>query len=723
MTDTARPEATAFLTQMLWRPRPTAEPIVALLGPRGAGKSTALAAISQECGATVIHASIDFGAHDFDPVQAAAYISFELMRGWDTARRDPTFHRLALGLLARNEQLEEQRPQAQRQIHGLIRQYVRNTKAGHAASRATAVVQASLDVAVKSLGHLAGRPGAPGTLARLRPEAETVISSLFQGAARLSIRSALDYYRNIPEAESAHAYDSLIALNRAGQDRAIQVLLQAFLADMADHAGRYTLPSACQCMTPDGLSPGRHTHAWVLLADGAQSNAGSAFLTALARARSSRVRSGLFDPLLAVGAYAKWDSRNHWHVRWREPWSAGPGDGQVQHGIPRFSQATYGHWARISSAALANGDVTSVWFPVWLDALPDDRAAALISRGAASAGARPVAARLTGGHPGALLALQDQFPAASADTAGQVSAPGSWLITETPARAPLWRRWAEENLPAELLIPAAPWTAVPRTCAAAAYLADSRAATSEHIPGSIRGLQYMLEQLRDHLWLTTFTAAPSRLGPVTATGAGPPPAPHPWLARCLLAAAASPPWIRDKDGKPIPPVPGQPADPTWDDLFGQLYDPATGPADPDRILYYQLARQDNWTDPPDGLTGPDTTSGPGFPAIVAALAGSFQEQDHRVWVRRLDYLTSAPCRLPLHRTTADAYALIMNGQDGSGEIEVAIAKLVALLWLYRDPLTEQTERWDHEIRDSFERLRSLSWRADTSALREAADCF
>jgi hypothetical protein len=109
--------------------------------------------------------------------------------------------------------------------------------------------------------------------------------------------------------------------------------------------------------------------------------------------------------------------------------------------------------------------------------------------------------------------------------------------------------------------------------------------------------------------------------------------------------------------------------------------------------------------------------------VVAALAGSFNTEDHRTWLSRLDYITSAPCRLPLGLSTEEAYAGLMTGHDGRAVIEVATAKLVALLWLYRDPLTEHTPRWDHEIHDSFDRLRSNSSRADTSALKEAAVCF
>lgn len=101
------------------------EPVVALLGPRGSGKSTALHALSRKCGGTIVHARLDFAEHpDLDPISGVASVAFSLMRGWTNLRRRPVFHRLGLSLLALNEQLDSDRAVAQVQIKRLIRQYV-----------------------------------------------------------------------------------------------------------------------------------------------------------------------------------------------------------------------------------------------------------------------------------------------------------------------------------------------------------------------------------------------------------------------------------------------------------------------------------------------------------------------------------------------------------------------------------------------------------------------
>lgn len=725
MADAENPETRAFLSQMLWRHELRAEPIVALLGPRGTGKSTTLGAISQECGGTVIHASIDFGSHDLDPVQAAAFISFELMRSWRTTRRNPVFHRFALGLLARNEPLAPSRPLARRQVRALIRQYVRDTPEGEAARQVAAVTSTSLEVAVKSLSHLAGPPLSPTVLAGIRSDAKPVIGSLLQSAARLAVRGALKYYCEIPEAESAPTYDSLIQLSRADPARAVKILMKALLADMAWHAARHPqLHARCRCITPEGQPPGRrHAHAWVLLVDGAETETGREFLTGLAEARSERIQAGEFDPLLVVASCGQWDPR--WHERWCEPWNALPRPWLAQQRIPLFSHATHDQWASGSLTALVNGDVAAAWFPVWLDPLNPKRAARILAPGAASLGLPGLAGlahRLTGGHPGAVLALRDQLTAASSGSAVNVTVPGALLAAEAPARAPLWQRWAEASLSSELLSPVAPSWAIPRAAVAAAYLADRRAAMDEEIPGEVPDLQGILDLLRQHLWITA-APVPSRIRSVTVECADEPATLHPWLARCLLAAAATTSCIPGHEGTSTS---VGPAGLVWGELFTLLArDSATSRKTlqkgyaiqpTDRALFYELALQES-------LPGQDAQPSGGFQAVVAALAGSFNAEDHRTWLSRLDYITSAPSRLPLCQPTEAAYAGLIAGHEGCAFVEVATAKLVALLWLYRDPLTEHTARWDHEIHDSFDRLRSHSTRADTSALKEAALCF
>ena len=54
---------------------------------------------------------------------------------------------------------------------------------------------------------------------------------------------------------------------------------------------------------------------------------------------------------------------------------------------------------------------------------------------------------------------------------------------------------------------------------------------------------------------------------------------------------------------------------------------------------------------------------------------------------------------------------------------MATAKLLALLWLYSDPLTEHTRRWDGEIQECFTRLAHNSRLLDVSPLQQAAAAF
>lgn len=128
-------DARAFLQHMVWRPGDQAEPIVALLGPRASGKTSALEALNTACGGTIVHAKRDFSVRDLDPVQAIGATVFDLQRSWVNVRHKPTFHRFGLTALALNEKLDNDRARAREQISRLIRQYVRNTPKGRAAVR------------------------------------------------------------------------------------------------------------------------------------------------------------------------------------------------------------------------------------------------------------------------------------------------------------------------------------------------------------------------------------------------------------------------------------------------------------------------------------------------------------------------------------------------------------------------------------------------------------
>src|SRR5258708_31059446 len=113
-----------FVRQMLWRPataRQVPEPVIALLGPHGAGKTHTLRSISRECGGAIVHALLDFASpKGISPVAAVAYVAFELMRTWPNLPKDPVFHRVGLSLLAMNQGLPEHPNTARTKIPQLI---------------------------------------------------------------------------------------------------------------------------------------------------------------------------------------------------------------------------------------------------------------------------------------------------------------------------------------------------------------------------------------------------------------------------------------------------------------------------------------------------------------------------------------------------------------------------------------------------------------------------
>ena len=347
-------------------------------------------------------------------------------------------------------------------------------------------------------------------------------------------------------------------------------------------------------------------------------------------------------------------------------------------------------------------------------------------------GVRTIAHRMTGGHRGALLALLDQLGAMSSARGQGPMDPGALLVAASESLAPLWRNWIEKALPSELLAAMPRWPDVPQTAVAAAHLADRRISGDEKIPRNLPDLQNTLSLLRTHLWITTLSTMSSRIGAVTGE-AGAPAVLHPWLERCLLAAisVAFPAAVDTPDQAENAEPTNSSAD-AWDYLFAILE--AAHSADADRALYYELAR---WERPPEpgAVSSPgsvlrlfpeparSTESIRGLPVVVAALTKTFNTEDHRDWLRRVDYITSAPCRWPLAMSTEAAYQKLTAGTEGRPVIQVATTSLVALLWLYRDPLTEHTQALDSKIRGSIERLKANSERLDVSALDEAVACF
>ncbi|MFI5979883.1 hypothetical protein ACIBEA_03285 [Streptomyces sp. NPDC051555] len=713
----------AFLRHMIWRYPQQRQPVMALLGPRGSGKSTLLANLSHGCGSTVVHAHLDFNENPVDPVSAATLAAFQMMRGWDTLRRSPVFHRFALGLLALNENLETDRTRATDQIRGLIQAYTRGTRPGRFATRVAGAAVTTMDVvATGALSPLVSGTGSQ-VVAAVRDQARPVIGSLLQSAARWGLRDALRWHVSIPEAEDAGYVDALIRLSSASRSAAVAPLLSAFLADAQEQAERHpALRSTCSCEVPEHeAARGRHDHAWVLLVDGAQTAAGRRFLGALINARIRNRQTGQGasakpDPLVVLAACDQWQPE--WTTRWCEPWRTTPIAGTSQRRVPLLARADRAQWAREDDAgAAADPDsVASHWYPVWLDPMTEDQVGYVT--GAPGPLAPPLAAsvahRLTGGHWGAVTAVKEQREGALPDgdaTAIERSLPAAL----DPGGRPLWSRALQTSLPEGLAVPAERWTPPPAIVLAAAYLADARTADDPWVPAELTDLPHSLELLRRNLWVSTHAHAPSRIREVGWGPADRPPALHPWLSRCVLTALSAAPAEPPAGGRARTPgeADAPPVDP-WDGVFVRQAEALaamsaargrTPEAVEEQRLFYELCLGR-------------------FAPVADALAARF-DRDHRAWVRLLDYLASAPCRFVHERSAPQVYALLLAGIEGrgSGVVTVATAKLLALLWLYNDPLTEHSHGWDAQIEEGFERLSHNSRLLDVSALQQAGALF
>ncbi|MYS21908.1 hypothetical protein GTW78_17340, partial [Streptomyces sp. SID4948] len=519
MSDSIHRAAGLFHRRMLWREGERVEPMVALLGPAGAGKSTALRSLASECGSTVVHATLDFAEHDLDSIPAAAMVTFDMMRGWAN-RRELTFHRFALGLLALNEELDANRARARDQINELIRAYVRNTGRGRSMTRMERVTEAAVDVAaIGVLGHIGAGP--TGEIVQTaRDRAKPAIGSLLQSTARWGMRDSLRFYGNLLRAETV--IDGLIALSRATPAAAVGHLLRALLADMRDNdVHRPPLPSACTCLVPGSGTrrAAKHGHAWMLLVDNADTSRGRRFLADLADARCARAVPGdglppAYDPLLVVAAFGEWQpGLTRW---WSEPWRAEPRPGTAQRRIPPFSRAERSLWANPNEAAVTRtGDASACWYPVWLEPLNRPAGARPAARGTTSAAEADAdfVGRLSAGHPAAMADLNEALTLVHpAMVDGAPNARGVMDSEGNGATAPLWRRAVTDALPD--VLDGAAWHAVPDVATAAAYLADRQSAQDGRLPASPPGLSQVVESLRRHLWISTFNARPSRLWPI-----------------------------------------------------------------------------------------------------------------------------------------------------------------------------------------------------------------
>ncbi|HKN95859.1 MAG TPA: hypothetical protein VJX10_01985 [Pseudonocardiaceae bacterium] len=687
-----------FVRRMLWRPPGgpvVPEPVIGLLGPHGAGKSTALRTISKECGSTIVHALLDF-AEEFtaDPIAAVGYVVFEFMRSWPNLRAEPTFHRVGLSLLALNEKLPTERTAARKRIETALKEYLVPTKAAQQAARAADVVITSARLAMDLTG-IAATP--QGQLVRTGSAlAKPVIGRMLTLSGRLAVRDSVRWLR--AQGEDTNLIDSLIQLSHR-RDDSLDRLMDALLADLAENAAGWTAPVAkCECEPPEDVGDD-HRDAWLLLVDHAGGGSGQAFLSALVNARQRRSSTAgggrpAHDPLLVVAAVDQWTAAwGHW---WREPWLTEP-DAPARQRIPLLSRADMDRWVAHVSAA-AEDDAPNpdrAWYPVWLDPLAKDEIGALApvpgtwDRSTFHA----FVGRLSGELPAAVDEIGQWYRAhPTADDV--VTGVRCVFADHADDEQPLWEQALLATLPAGLL--GRPlWRVIPDVVAVACHHLRMPGQPDEELDvTAFPEARRILRALRTNLWVSTFAARPSRLWPVVGADVRHPAVVHPWLVRCLVAGLAAESARAERRSGAL----------TWHGLFAKLSD--VDGSDPARCLYYQLAADQ-------------------FDDVVDTLVKRFTTDGHRAWIRLLDAVTGAPCRWTELESAEESLArLVPEDAPGRTALQTAVANLVALLWLYRDPLTVQTDDLDKTISGNFLRLHGNdATRADASALEEAAKLF
>jgi hypothetical protein len=679
-----------FVREMLWRPataRQVPEPVIALLGPRGAGKTHTLRAISRECGGTIVHALLDFAnPQGIDPFAAVAYVAFEMMRTWKNLPKDPTFHRVGLSLLALNEDLPDGRTAARAKIRKLIAEYTRGTREGRRAVRAAAGVDASVQFAMAVTGIGATPQG--NTVNAAYALAKPAIADLLQTLARLlTLRGLERWFSGL--LEDANLVDSLIALSRRRVDP-LNHLMSALLADLAQNATqRSVLAQTCPCGRDHS-----HEHAWLLLVDNADNTSGQRFLTALVKARQQRAAVAdqpELDPLLVVAAADQWEVA--WGNWWQEPWEVGP-ESPARQRIPLLSKASVDQWAsHAPRAADILGNQARAWYPVWLDPPDPDEITKLTPMPTAGWDAQAFGGfvrRLSGDLPAAMSEIRKQFEARPS-TDGLDARARSLLFADDQDKA-LWQQVLRSNLPD--MRGRALWRTVPEAVAVACHLIEPGRTADDLDPDTLPDAANIVWALRTNLWISRFAARPSRLRSVVHGDAEHHAVVHPWLVRCLLAGLFAETAAAERRMGAW----------AWDTLFAALS--GMDSASSDAKLYYDLARDK-------------------FDEVVTRLVERFSSDSHREWVRLLDEVTAAPCRWPAVESTEETVnRLVPDEQPGRETLHATIANLVALLWLYRDPLTIPNEHWDMLIHDSFTSLRSnFTARGNRAALVEAAEQF
>ncbi|MER7082505.1 hypothetical protein SAMN02982929_02427 [Saccharopolyspora kobensis] len=538
MVEPGRLTDSASLTRRLLWNRQVGEPagpqpVVVLLGPTGSGKTEALNSISRDCGSGVVHNQpLDFAKEAPTTVEALAKVAFGLSRRWPS-RKPPRFTRFALGLIAVQAVLPNDREQARAKIDRAIREFSRNPSA----ERIAQIVQELSDAAEPLFDPLLAAT-------------VNLLPTLIRHLGRKPLSNAKRWHADIPEAEGAGPLDALIQLStRARADSAERTswLTSAFLADVRESHPVLAKPepkSPCACLNPARLP---HLHNWVVLLDNVDHGSGFRFLEDITAARERHLRQHEeHDPLLVVATSGRWHPE--WESDWHPPWKSVdslPDDVSV---VPRCPNT--GHWRTDP----AQQRPTAPYLPVLLEPLKIEETARILGTGVRSPAAR-LAQRASGGLPHAVHTIKALLDGRELDRQRR-----DVLWPDDLAEARSCQERLEElrlshhlvDVGIEEFVTAAAWATAPWLVPA-----ESAGLVSQPKIGRI------LTELRTALWVI----APERRG-----GTEDHTVMHPWIARTLLSALAA-----------------RTGEPSYAAQFRAMLDDSSVRRDPERHAYCLLA--------------------------------------------------------------------------------------------------------------------------------------
>ncbi|MDA3624743.1 hypothetical protein OU415_04780 [Saccharopolyspora sp. WRP15-2] len=530
-------DSASLARRLLWNRRvgETAgpQPVVVLLGPTGSGKTEALNSISRDCGSGVVHNQpLDFAQDEPKTVEALAQIAFGLSRRWPS-RKPPRFTRFALGLIAVQATLPNDREQARDKLNRAIKEFAKSPTA----ERTAEIVQTLSDAAEPLLDPLLA------TTANLLP-------TLIRYAGRRPLANAKRWHAGFPEAEGADPLDALIQLSIRGRADSAEMtswLTAAFLADVrASHEvmAKPEPKSPCECVNPADQD---HYHNWIVLLYNVDHGAGFQFLEDITAARERHLgQREEHDPLLIIATSGRWHPE--WESDWHPPWKSLENKPEDVSVVSRCTNV--GHWRTNPAEARP----TASYLPVLLEPLKIEETARILGTSVRSPAAR-LAQRASGGLPRAVHTVQNLLDGRPLDQARRDA-----LWPDDLAEADSFRERLEDlrlshhllDVDLEEFVTAAAWATAPWLVPA-----ESTSLVSQPKIGRI------LTELRTGLWVI----APERRG-----GTEDHTVLHPWIARTLLSALAA------RDGEP-----------SYETQFRAMLEDTTVQRDPERKAYCLLA--------------------------------------------------------------------------------------------------------------------------------------